>query len=101
MKITITLLLQKTFAKTINIPIASLDKKWKQIQHFYSIKNVRGKTKASIGSFQQAEAACPVEVGDWVHAGQAGQRDAVQMVAAARCPSPSQSPTVCVPWRTV
>jgi hypothetical protein len=47
--------------------------------HFYSIEDVRREAEVVAGGLQQAEAARPLEVGDGGHAGQAGQRDAVEV----------------------
>ena len=54
MKITITLLLQKTFAKTINIPIASLDKKWKQVYSIFTASKMsEEKRRLLLGVFSK------------------------------------------------
>ena len=62
--------------------------------HFYSIENVRGQASAVAGRVPEAEAAGLVEVGDRGDAGQAGQRDAVQVAAATRRPCSSECSTL-------
>jgi hypothetical protein len=47
--------------------------------HFYSIEDVGREAEVAAGGLQPAEAARPLEVGDGGHAGQARQRDAVEV----------------------
>ncbi len=68
---------------------------------FFSLKDGRGKAEVADRRLRPDEATHPLEVGDGGHGGQAGQRDAVQVVAAARRARTSQSPTLRFARRTV